>query len=240
MQKKVIILDIPFDNVTLEEAVQQVEKMMNSEGQFQIATPNPEMVLEAQKNEPFKKLLQKTALNIPDGMGIIFASKWLKTPLKERVTGTDLMKKIIEKSNGKKIFLLGAAEKTAEKTAEIFQNKFSKVQIVATHSGSPKKEDKEEIIKKINTSDAEILFVAYGAPAQELWIERNLKKMPKVKIAMGIGGAFDFIAGTRKRATGWMQQIGMEWLYRLIQEPKRIKRMYNAVIKFSFTIIFKK
>lgn len=236
MQKKIKILGIPFDNVTLEEALKEVEKMMSSEDQFHIATPNPEMLLEAQKNEKFRLVLQNTALNIPDGVGIILASIWLRKPLKQRVTGIDLMEKIIEKSKGKKIFLLGAAKGVAEKTAEIFQKKFPEVKIAGTHSGSPKVEDEKKIVNKINSSAAEILFVAYGAPAQELWIERNLKKMPTVKIAIGIGGAFDFITGIQKRAPKWMQKIGLEWLYRLLQEPKRTKRIINATIRFP--IIF--
>lgn len=244
MQEKIIILEIPFNNITLEEALEKTEALWDGDGQFQFATPNPEMLLEAQKNELFKKILQNSALNIPDGIGIIFASRWLKKPLKERVTGVDFMKKIIQKTGDpasplyrKKIFLLGGAEGIAEKTAEKLIQYFPHTQIIGTHSGTPKIEHEKEIIKKINNSEAEVLFVAYGAPAQELWIARNLKKMPKIKIAMGVGGTFDFIAAVKKRAPEWMQKIGLEWLYRLMQEPRRIKRIYNAVIKFPIKIV---
>ncbi|MEK7545264.1 MAG: WecB/TagA/CpsF family glycosyltransferase [Patescibacteria group bacterium] len=250
MQKKIVILEVPFDQVTLETAVKKVEEMIESEGQFQIATPNPEMVLEARKNEKFLHLLQKTELNIPDGIGIVWASKWLKfrgkdDSLPQRVTGTDLMEKILKKSTEssshlfqKKVFLLGAAEGVAKKTKEIFEKKFPDIQITGFESGTPDEKDEEDLIQKINHSQAKILFVAYGAPKQEFWIARNLHKMPLIKIAIGVGGAFDFFAGIRKRAPDWMQKTGLEWLYRAIQEPRRIKRIYNAVIKFPLAFLF--
>ena len=249
MQKKITILGVPFDHVTLETAVGKVEEMIEREGQFQIATPNPEMVLEAQKNQKFLHLLQNTELNIPDGIGIIWASRWLKfrgkeNSLPERVTGTDLMKKIIEQSTEhssplfqKKIFLLGASEGVAKKTKEIFEKKYPKIRITGFESGTPDEKEEDDLIQKINNSQAEILFIAYGAPKQEFWIARNLHKMPLIKIAIGVGGAFDFFARIRKRAPRWMQKTGTEWLYRVIQEPRRIKRIYNAVIKFPIKIL---
>jgi N-acetylglucosaminyldiphosphoundecaprenol N-acetyl-beta-D-mannosaminyltransferase len=253
MQEKIIILDIPFDNVSLQEALQKVEKMTENKGQFHIATPNPEILLEAEKNKEFKKLLQSTALNIPDGAGIILASRFLKwrgkekNGLRQRVTGTDLMKKIIEHSENehsplfhKKIFLLGAKSGVAEKAAEKLKKQHPEAKIVGTYAGTPLPHDEEKITTLIKNSDAEILFVAYGAPAQEFWIARNLKKMPTVRVAMGVGGAFDFLAGVKKRAPQWMQKTATEWLFRLIQEPKRIKRIYNAVVKFPVLFLVKK
>lgn len=250
MQKKIVILEVPFDKVTLETAVEKVEEMIEREGQFQIATPNPEMVLEAQKNQNFLHLLQNTELNIPDGIGIILASRWLKLrgksdSLPERVTGTDLMKKIIEQSTEhssplfqRKIFLLGATEGVAQKTKGIFEKKFPDIQITGFESGTPDEKDEDDLIQKINNSQAKILFVAYGAPKQEFWIARNLHKMPLIKIAIGVGGAFDFFAGIRKRAPHWMQKTGIEWLYRVIQEPRRVRRIYNAIIKFPLFFLF--
>lgn len=168
-----------------------------------------------------------------------FYPKYIKKILPQRVTGTDLMEEICKKApaNNLKIFLLGAAEGTAEKTKEILEHKYPGIKIVGTFAGTPKEEDEKEIIEKINNSKAEVLFVAYGAPKQELWIHRNLPKIPQIKLAMGIGGAFNFIAKIRKRAPKLMQQIGLEWLYRLLQEPSRIHRIYNATIKFSRAIL---
>ncbi len=154
------------------------------------------------------------------------------------MTGVDLFLSICQKTD-KKIFLLGAAPGIAEETKKKLEEKFPEIQISGTHAGSPHPTESAEIVSKINKSGAEILFVAYGAPAQEKWIYNNLKKLNTVKIATGIGGAFDFIAGKKQRAPQWMQNLGLEWLYRLKQEPKRIKRIINATIKFPLTV-FKK
>ncbi|MDD3861933.1 MAG: WecB/TagA/CpsF family glycosyltransferase, partial [Candidatus Gracilibacteria bacterium] len=139
--------------------------------------------------------------------------------------------------NKLKIYLLGAKEGTAEKVKEILEKKYHKIQIVGTFSGSPSPEEEKEITNLIKESNANVLFVAYGAPKQELWIARNIKKMPQVKLAIGIGGAFNFIAGILKRAPKFMQKMGIEWLYRLFQEPSRIKRIYNATVKFSLKVL---
>lgn len=240
MQKRIKILGVPFDTATLSEVIEWIEKKILENGQIHIATPNPEIVLEAQKNPVLKKILEKTHLNIPDGIGIILASKG---KIKSRVTGTDVMEKILIKSSEphsplfqKKIFLLGAVENVAEKVQKKFTEQLKEIKITGTESGSPMAIDEERLIKKINESGAEILFVAYGAPAQEIWIEKNLPKL-NIKFAMGVGGAFDFFAEIKKRAPKWMQKYGLEWLYRLIQEPKRAKRIYNAVIKFPILVL---
>jgi len=171
--------------------------------------------------------------------------KYCQKILPERVTGSDLIKDIFikysqnPKAKKAKIFLLGAAPNIAEKVKSIYTLKHKDINIVGTHSGSPNPNEEEEIISLINSKDPNILFVAFGAPKQEQWIKRNLYKMPSVKIAIGVGGAFDFLAGKYKRAPLWMRKIGLEWLFRLIQQPSRIKRIYNATIKFPLTIIKK-
>ncbi|MBU1992726.1 WecB/TagA/CpsF family glycosyltransferase, partial [Patescibacteria group bacterium] len=134
---------------------------------------------------------------------------------------------------GKRIFLLGAAKGVAEEVKE----KFKKAKIVGTYEGSPAPKQEKKIRELIVNSGTEVLFVAYGAPAQEMWISRNLKFLKTVRLAVGVGGAFDFLSGKVKRAPGWMRKIGLEWLYRLIKEPRRIRRIINAVIKFPYKII---
>lgn len=266
MQEKIKILKVKFDSITLDEAAKKALALANDKKQHYIATPNPEILLEAQKNNKFKKILNKSDLNTPDGIGIIWAAnflhsirntnsfalkflKWLyslitipfskKTILKERVTGADLVTEICKHSvnNQNKIFLLGAAEGIAEKAAKILEKKHPGVKIVGTHAGTPNPADEKQITQIINKARPNILFVAYGAPKQELWISRNLKRIPSVKLAAGIGGTFDFIAGKLKRAPKWMQKLGLEWLYRLIQQPSRIKRIINASIVFPIKIL---
>lgn len=239
MQKKVTarhgrvkILGVRFDNVTIKEALEKALKFAKDGKKHYICTPNPEMLLEAQKNRKFMKVLDRSSLNTPDGFGILLAARYKHTPLRERVTGTDLMKEILQKSK-QKIFLLGAGKGVAEKIAEIW----NVANIVGTFTGSPKVEKEQKIREMINKSKAEILFVAYGAPTQEIWIARNLKHLKTVKLAVGVGGAFDFLAGKVKRAPAWMRKCGLEWMYRLIKEPRRIKRIINAVIKFPIKLI---
>ncbi|MEK7673375.1 MAG: WecB/TagA/CpsF family glycosyltransferase [Patescibacteria group bacterium] len=265
---KVLVSKVPFDKITLEEAANKAVEFAKGSVQKQICTPNPEMILEARKNPKFLEILKKSALNIPDGIGILWAakylkiteknhskivkaakwlgtlatipfySKYIKTELPERVTGVDLMQEICKKAakENLKFFLLGAQEGVAERTKEILQKKYPSLKITETHAGSPHLKDEKEILNLINKSEAQILFVAFGAPQQEIWISRNLKHLKSVKVAIGVGGSFDFIAGIRKRAPKLLQKLGLEWLYRLVQEPKRIKRIYNATIKFPFKI----
>lgn len=238
--ERVHVLEIPFDRITNELAVAMVVDHLKNlkHAPLFIATPNPEMLLEARKNPEFKKILQTTDLNIPDGIGIIFASKIQGTSLLERVTGTDLMQKICQNVQlGTRIFLLGAAPGVAEKVKKKLTEDKT-LTIVGAFSGTPASSHDKELQKIINDARPDILFVAFGAPKQELWLSRNLPHLPSVKIAMGVGGAFDFIAGIRKRAPRFMQKLGLEWLFRLIIEPSRWRRIYNATIKFPIIFLF--
>jgi len=262
MQSEIKVMNVRFNNVTIDESIDIIFEYINKSKKGYICTPNPEMLLKTQKNAVFLNILNNSLLNIADGIGILWASyniekhnskfkallnlplvalypQKFRTVLKERVTGTDLLQKICEKaeSHPYKIFLLGAGPKVAEITKEKLLAHSPSLNIVGFFEGSPDDKDKEEIIKKINSSEADILFVAFGAPKQEVWISDNLKTLKTVKIAIGIGGAFDFVSGKKKRAPLWMQKTGLEWLYRLIQEPSRIKRIYNATIKFPIQII---
>lgn len=244
MQKeKIEILGVRFDDVNLEEAANKAIKLAKGSSREYIATPNPEMLVEAIKNPKFLEVLNKSALNVPDGTGILLASRYLfkRKVLKERVTGVDLMLEICKRSGGEnlKIFLLGASENAGEKAKQHLKEKYSDIKIVGRLSKSPKEEDEKEIIEEINRSDADILFVAFGAPKQELWIAKNLSKLTSVRLVIGVGGAFDFIAGTKKRAPKIFRKVGLEWLIRLIQEPKRAKRIWNATVKFPYEIIKK-
>lgn len=168
----------------------------------------------------------------------------------QRITGVDLMESICAVSRtlhpptlrqaqgGVPIFLLGAQAGISEQVKTVLENRYPGIRIAGTFSGSPDDFDFPSIQALIAETQPAILFVAYGAPAQELWISRHLAKLPSVKIAMGVGGAFDFLSGHKKRAPEWMQHLGLEWLYRLLQEPRRIKRIWNATVKFPAAVIF--
>lgn len=272
MPEKIKILGIRFDKITMKEAVKKALEFTKDKKSHYICTPNPEIILAAQKNPKYTEILNKSDLNIADGIGILWASKfkkiteknlnsltifakWLtslssvvfypkfiKTEIKERVTGADLMQNICKESHkkGLKIFLLGAGERIAEKVKEILEKKYPGIKIVGTYAGAPKPSMEAKITEKINKTDAQILFVAYGAPAQELWIYRNLKKLKSVKLAIGVGGTFDYIAGVHKRAPKALQKLGMEWLYRLLKQPSRAKRIYNATVRFPVKVLKKR
>ncbi|MDP2625167.1 MAG: WecB/TagA/CpsF family glycosyltransferase, partial [Candidatus Peregrinibacteria bacterium] len=254
--REVNIMGVNFHAVNLDETEDVVARLLRSDDQHLLVTPNPEIVLKAQKDEAYRQVLNSASLNLPDGIGILWASTlinvksrffrvlrgfWgfflilfvpsrLHRVLPERVTGTDLMQRLTHSSHkiGAKVFLLGAAPGVGETVAK----KWRFDQIVGTYPGSPSSKDESDIIQRVNESGANLLFVAYGAPKQEEWLNRNLKKMPKVKVAVGVGGAFDFFAGLRHRAPEWMQRFGLEWLWRLGQEPRRIKRILDATVRF--------
>jgi len=220
-------------------------------GQFHMMTPNPEMLVEASKNAEFKKVLQNSSLNIPDGVGLVWAlrrvarrgarSSTSQSDVPQRITGTDTLLSLLSLQARlcppERVFLLGSAPGIAERAAEELKRRNPAIKEIGTWSGSPKEDDKEDILRRINAFSPTLLFVAFGAPAQDLWIARNLAKMPSVKIAMGVGGALDFIAGKRKRAPVWMQRAGIEWLWRLILEPRRIGRIWNAVVVFPWLFL---
>lgn len=266
MQKSIKILDVKIHQVTYKEALQEAIKLSKGKSSTYITTPNPEILLEAQKNSEFKKILNNSKLNIPDGTGLLWAANyqtrldyktlagyiitWLytlllsifirpSTPLKERVTGTDLMEGILKESSkeGMRIFLLGAASGIAEKVKTKMEKKYPGLKIVGTSSESKEENQEDKLIRAINKSQAEILFVAFGAPHQEMWIARNLPKLTSTRLACGVGGAFDFLSGTSPRAPKFMRNLGLEWLYRLFKQPKRFKRIFNAVIKFPIEIL---
>lgn len=258
MKERIQIAGIPFDRITLNGVLAAVQAYIKGNHQAQITTPNPEMVLEARRNENFRAVLQKAQLSIPDGIGILWASYYLSLPgrgifqlitsllailfapqkiqsqLPERVTGTDLFESVIRESQQEKwrVFLLGARPGIAKTAIDRLLKKYPKAIFAGSHAGSPSREEEESIRRLINHARPDVLFVAYGNPYQELWIARNLSHLPSVRVAVGVGGAFDFAAGAVRRAPSWIRKIGMEWLWRLLREPRRIRRIWNATIVF--------
>jgi N-acetylglucosaminyldiphosphoundecaprenol N-acetyl-beta-D-mannosaminyltransferase len=224
--KSINLLGVRIDKVSMNEALIHIEQMIRSNNGHYVVPINPEMIMEAQENEKFRDVINKASLILADGIGVVFSSWIIREPLKERVTGVDTVKNISRSAaiNGWRMFLLGAADGVAEKTAKILQSEFSKLEIAGFYSGSPAPEEEEKICNIIKLSGAHILMVAYGAPKQELWVARNLHRF-NVPLVMCVGGAFDFISGVTKRAPRWLQSLGLEWFYRLIHQPWRWRRM---------------
>ncbi len=238
MSTRVTILGIPIDAVTRAEAVETLRHFLTEPGQHHVMTPNNEMLVESTRNSQFKETLRKSALNLPDSQGLLFAAWWTGQKLPERVTGVDTVEALcLSLDETHPVFLLGAAPGIAEKTALVLQSKNPHLKIVGTFSGNPKTEYSQEIVRAINASRPHLILVAFGAPQQDLWIAEYLPQMPSVRVAMGVGGTFDLIAGVKTRAPKFIRSIGLEWLWRFIQEPSRWRRMWRAVVVFLILVI---
>jgi len=234
------LLGIPADPITFNQLLDHIEMWIQSnDGLHQICTINPEFTVIAQSDYDFFTLLQRSNLNVIDGWGAVMALRGRGISVPERVTGSDGVPMIAQRAaqQGWRLFLLGAAEGIADETAIILQNRYPDLQIAGTYSGSPHPDDADHIIQMINDSQADILFVAYGAPKQDLWIDRYRDRLA-VNVAMGIGGSFDFITGNVPRAPQWMRQSGLEWLYRLYLQPSRWRRMLRLPIFVMWVLIF--
>jgi N-acetylglucosaminyldiphosphoundecaprenol N-acetyl-beta-D-mannosaminyltransferase len=236
-RKQVRILGIRVDNVTSEEALARMEGFIADGRPHHVATVNPEFIIAAQKDPLFAQILNRSHLNLPDGQGLLWAARILGTPLEQRVTGVDTVLRVAELSakKGFRLYLLGAAEGVAAAAAQGLQSRFPGLRIAGAQAGSPLPQEDERLVEEIRLANAQLLFVAYGAPHQEKWIARNLPHL-EVPVAMGVGGAFDFISGEAKRAPRWVQSIGLEWLHRLILQPWRWRRML-ALPRFVLLVL---
>ncbi len=221
------ILGIEVDRITYSEWMDQIDDWVRT-GQrlHHVCTTNPEFLMIARTDPNFRHILKRADLCIADGVGLLWAAKLLGRPLPERVTGSDGVPRIAAEAaqRGWRLFFLGAAPGIADRAADILQQQHPGLQIVGTFAGSPSPDEEDAIVERVNASKADILFVAYGAPVQDAWIARNSPRL-QVRMAMGVGGSFDFIAGIVPRAPAWMRQRGLEWLYRLIRQPWRAGRM---------------
>ena len=232
------ILGVKVDNVTFQEALEKAKKLIDSGGKYYIVTPNPEIIVKAQKDREFKEILNKASLSIPDGIGLVWGAKILGVKLSERVTGTDLLEGLatLSAEHGYNVFLLGAGEGIAEKAAQVLKNRYSNLKIAGTYEGQAASEFDSFARGRLAKLKIDILAVAYGAPKQERWIARNLPHL-NVKLAIGVGGALNYISGEKPRAPGLVQRLGLEWLFRLIRQPWRIRR--QLVLPYFAYLVFR-
>ena len=235
----VCILGVPVHAYTYDTLLNTVTYWLENDKFHHICTVNPEFMMIAQQRREFFDLLQHVDACIADGVGLLLAARILGRFLPERVTGSDTVELLAGKAaaRGWRIFFLGAAEGVAEQASQVLKNRYPDLQIAGCFAGSPSDDEAASVVDRINASRADILLVAYGAPQQDLWIDRH-KDALDIKLAMGVGGAFDFIAGVVPRAPQWMQRVGLEWLFRLYKQPWRWRRMLRlplfvlAVIRY--------
>lgn len=235
--REVYILGVRVDNVTEEEALDQIDEFVRDGACHQIVTVNPEFVSMAQQDRNFRDIINGADLALPDGVGLLWAARILGRPLRERVAGTDLVERLASRaaSRGYSLYLLGAAPGVGQQAAAMLQARYPGLRIAGAYPGSPSPEEDEEIIAKVRAVSPEILLVAFGAPAQDRWIHRNLERLG-VPVSMGVGGALDFASGRVRRAPPWLRRLGLEWLFRLAQEPWRWHRM-TRLPRFALLVL---
>lgn len=246
--KKVNIFGVKIDNITLEETIINLDNFLNTDKLNLIFTPNTEIIMAAKEDEEIKDILNSADLVLPDGIGLIYGAKIRKNPLQERVTGFDTSMELLKLGDKYSlgIYLLGGAEGVSKTAGDNIKKQYSNIRIAGYHNGFFKgshtghlgSEEEKIIIDEINSSGTDIIFVGLGFPKQEMWIHKNKDKI-KAKIIIGNGGVMDVLAGVAKRAPQIYQDLGLEWLYRLIKNPSRIKRQM-ALPKFMFSIIIDK
>jgi len=203
----------------------RIEELIESGGPHLVATVNPEFVMRARKDREFARVLDGAALCLPDGTGVVWAARRQGCEVREPVAGVDLVQPLAAMCSrrGFRLFLLGAAPGVAADLAASLRDANPGLE-VAAHAGSPDSSDDVETVHRIHDHRAQVLLVAYGAPAQELWFDR-LQGRLEVSVAIGVGGAFDYLTGRVPRAPAWMRRAGMEWLGRLVRQPWRVRRM---------------
>ena len=221
---KTDILGVLIDDLTPEEAMAVGKNLLDTDEFHYIVTPNPEFILSAKKNADFCRVLNNATLALPDGIGVVYASRILGQPLKGRVPGIEFAQELMRylSRTGKTLFLLGAKPGVAEQAAENLRKAYPGLLICGTHDGYFQ-EDKP-VIEAIHKTKADVIFVCLGAPKQELWMAK-CGPDTGAKLAIGLGGCLDVFAGNVQRAPEAFQKAGLEWLYRLLKEPSRIGRM---------------
>jgi N-acetylglucosaminyldiphosphoundecaprenol N-acetyl-beta-D-mannosaminyltransferase len=209
----------------MAEAIAAIEGYVDEGGHHQVATINPEFVMRAQRDSQFGRVLESADMCLADGTGVVWAARRQGCSIEQPVTGTDLVRPLAAlcARRGFPLFLLGAAEGVAAELALKLGNENPGLK-VAAHAGSPDPSDDAASIELIQRHATRVLLVAYGAPSQELWIDR-LRDRLGVAVAMGVGGAFDYLTGRVPRAPEWMRLAGLEWLHRLARQPWRVRRM---------------
>lgn len=221
---RINVCGVGFDNVTMTEAIDRAMTLLNGTQTVYAVTPNAEIVWEAMHDESLCRLINDAVLVLPDGAGVVMGAKMLHTPLKEKVAGIEFAGHLMAAmaKSGHKLYLLGSKPGVAEAAAAKCLEKYPGLQICGTGDGYFK--DEAPVIEAINASGADVVFVCLGAPKQEQFMQRHQGDL-QAKFMIGLGGSLDGFAGNVKRAPRWMIRCNLEWLYRLLKEPKRLGRM---------------
>lgn len=240
VRNRIAVLDVLIDVVTMEEAVRTVEEFILEKKTHLVVTPNAEIIMMAQHDKHLAEIISNADLVVPDGAGVVWAAHYNGDIMPERVAGYDLVQNLLAKASTQKyrIYMLGGAPGIAQQAKSMAEKRYPGLQIVGIRNGFFTKSDESEIISNIKSSCPDILLVALGVPRQEKWLSEHIKQIG-APVAIGVGGTFDVMAGIVKRAPLWMQKAKLEWLYRLVSEPKRAIRML-ALPRFVMQVITRK
>ncbi|WP_127836929.1 WecB/TagA/CpsF family glycosyltransferase [Clostridium prolinivorans] len=227
MDKRIHMLGCYIDALTMDETIEKIKQIIKSKKYTQHVVINASKAVLMQKDKKLTEIINNCELINADGQSIVWASKLLGKPLPERVTGIDLFNNLVKEAakEGYRIYFFGAKEEVVKRVVEIYKEKYPNLNIAGYRNGYFKEDESLQIAEQIRNSRPDILFVAFSSPKKEYWINEYLKIM-KVPFVMGVGGSFDVVAGVTKRAPKWMQNLGLEWFYRFIQEPRRMWRRY--------------
>lgn len=235
---KVRVLGVLIDSVSMDEAVCQITEFVERKRPHLVVTANPEMVMGARSDQLLEEILERAQLVVADGIGVVWASRVLGQGVPERVPGIELMESVLARAAelGWRVFLLGGEKGVAEKASAAMKKAFPGLNVVGTHHGFFKPGHEERaLLHQIKESNPQILLVALGVPRQEKWAAAHLAELG-VPVAMGVGGSFNVWAGLDKRAPRWVREMNLEWLYRLIRQPWRIRRVM-VLPKFVITVL---
>lgn len=241
MPQRIHILNTYIDNLTMQETLTEVSNAIENKYLIHHTVVNAGKIVALQKDKELKRGVNNADIINADGQAVIWASKILNKPLKERVAGIDLFENLIKFAykNQKKIYLLGAKEEVLQELVKRIHKNYSDQILAGYHHGYFTKEEEPSIVNNISTSGAHMLFVAMSSPKKEIFLENYKNQLKNLNFIMGVGGSFDVLAGKTKRAPLWMQNSGLEWFYRFLQEPKRMwKRYLIGNIKFIY-LVFK-
>lgn len=228
IEKKVNFLNTSIDNLSMAETLQRVSESIEKEQQLHHVVVNAGKIVSMQTDEELRKSVNESDIINADGQAVVWASRFLGKPIKERVAGIDLMANLVEMAHQKKykIFLFGAKEEVVKSVVELYAQKYSPDLIAGYRNGYFAAEEEGDIATQIGNSGAQMLFVAITSPKKENFLYNHREALKNINLIMGVGGSFDVFAGKTKRAPQWMQKIGMEWFYRFLQEPKRMWKRY--------------
>ena len=240
----VTLFGIPFLPLTRRAAYARIARLCQKGSAARVFTPNPEMLLLAKDDPDFFEVLRSADLLLPDGIGVLLAARASGKRLPERITGIDCAEWLLAfaAKHGLRVFLLGGRHGVAEDAAEALRKKHPALCVCGTHHGyfdkSSDSLENQAILSLVRRTRPDLLFVCFGAPAQERWIAENADAIPSLRLCMGLGGALDVWSGSVRRAPNFIQKCGFEWLWRAISEPKRFKRL-ATIPKFLWKIITK-